>query len=966
MLSIFLTAAALNADIIFDFTHDAIELNTYIAADKRGVSVQRAVDGVQGIRVDMKKFVKGNASWPYVATGKNTLKLRDWSNFAYMRMRVKNLLSTPIPRIVITVRDHRNKRDSFSYSLGANREFDCYIPVKVLASKMDIKNIAKVDISIPTPAADYSLRVYSVELVNSKEPQKRFQSNPDEQVGNVYDLRKDILKVTLPKQYNAVKISGTAQDTIASVKAYDPKRGGANYGFVLSAVNGALNNGDLGYMTHFSYELEAIADEKQGGYCGVTLADNHGNSMWCGIGVLGKGYPARGEHQLWDTAMQLSDMKHLAYSYSSPLGAQTYRFKKFQFEFKPSEVMRQLARWQTIVARQNLNAVEKSELAALDQRLTAAYNKVKGKTFRRGDAVEFNRLALEVRSQYRALLRKHNDRVLAPATGKVFGVGIADSMDQVFLTGPGSEIKIAKNHALSLAANESEAFQVVVNANSTTLTNAQVTVSELRDLQGNKLTAEVAPVAFAQVKKCAFPQEHTTWFPAYIREGQQVCQIAARESMPFWVRITAAAGQQPGIYSGKVKVATDQGSYEFPLQIKVWNFQLPQGSVIPQMWYANDYHYLLFYNYGTTTTLLDKAEAYRKLDDKRHYFIDKHAAYRIPYDQIYWGPSTKEYRKTYYEAVNYHNQKYGVRAYTLLTFAPPSNVKYHFTKSNDPKLQQSVKFHDAQIAKWLNYAQSLGKATQVGGYVYGFDESPMTEVSAAYFKMIREKYPQLKTASTARYGDPANPHVKYLDIQIEVAMRYINRPELVAANRAAGKQVWWYVCDYPRPPEPTLMLSVPGAVPRVFMSLMAEKYRPEGFLFWSSIYWRNRDAKNPKYKIITDPAPRISWQTDGCHPGDAEEGTLFAPAENGRLLPSLRVENFRDGVEDQWYFEVLRREMKKAGTLPPEVQAACEKALQIGNDLVSGSSHYTVDSTVIRAKRDELARCIELVRSLNK
>jgi hypothetical protein len=150
------------------------------------------------------------------------------------------------------------------------------------------------------------------------------------------------------------------------------------------------------------------------------------------------------------------------------------------------------------------------------------------------------------------------------------------------------------------------------------------------------------------------------------------------------------------------------------------------------------------------------------------------------------------------------------------------------------------------------------------------------------------------------------------------------------------------------------------------MSLMAEKYKPEGFLYWSSIYWRNPDSRNPKFKVVTDSTPRIGWQTDGCHPGDCEEGTLFAPAENGRLLPSLRVENFRDGVEDQWYFELLRREMKKAGTLPPEVQAACEKALQVGDDLVAGSSNYVLDSKIIRAKRDELARCIELVRSLNK
>ena len=118
VLSIFLTAAALRAEMIYDFTHDAIELNTSLSESRRGVIVQRAVDGVRGVKVDYKKFVNGNASWPYIATAKNSLKSTDWSKFTYCKVSLANICSANVPRLIITVRDNRNKQASFNFSVA--------------------------------------------------------------------------------------------------------------------------------------------------------------------------------------------------------------------------------------------------------------------------------------------------------------------------------------------------------------------------------------------------------------------------------------------------------------------------------------------------------------------------------------------------------------------------------------------------------------------------------------------------------------------------------------------------------------------------------------------------------------------------------------------------------------------------------------------------------------------------------
>ena len=150
------------------------------------------------------------------------------------------------------------------------------------------------------------------------------------------------------------------------------------------------------------------------------------------------------------------------------------------------------------------------------------------------------------------------------------------------------------------------------------------------------------------------------------------------------------------------------------------------------------------------------------------------------------------------------------------------------------------------------------------------------------------------------------------------------------------------------------MLEVPAAVPRLFMGMMTEKYRPDGFLYWAATYWRNN-------KVPIGKGPYTNWNPTTCAQADASEGNLFAPGENRIILPSIRVENYRDGVEDHWYYTLLSRAVA-AGKGSPEARSTAREALKIPESVIRSTADYSIDPRLIRAERLKAARALEALK----
>ena len=91
-------------------------------------------------------------------------------------------------------------------------------------------------------------------------------------------------------------------------------------------------------------------------------------------------------------------------------------------------------------------------------------------------------------------------------------------------------------------------------------------------------------------------------------------------------------------------------------------------------------------------------------------------------------------------------------------------------------------------------------------------------------------------------------------------------------------------------------------------------------------------------------------------PRREKDGCWTCVGPNGTPLPTQRLENFRDGLEDLAYAKLLRKRL----AANPHAQWAGEaKRLLDAEGLVTSMTDYTADPVAILAWRDAMADLIE-------
>ena len=940
---IFCASLAIYAnDVIFDFTEGEIGFNGSISAEKRGVRVERMAEGGEGALVYYDKYVKGNAEWSYIDVRSKSLRTTDWSGYKTLIVKIENP-GALIPDFKVTIRDRDGKRFTENLALQANSTREYFINLTKVAKTINPARISWLDFAMSKSKTSFNIKMISLAL--SKDQANGKVLDPNRVVSRIYDLREDISRASAQglkikaQNINDIRISndswteGTPKYPALSINA---------------DTNGTLNNGALGFITHLCYELEQLSG--YGNYLGLMIRAG-GKRMWHGIGAVGEGLPIHGKQQIWGTELDMTDAQSITINSVGSFNANSFRLKKFQFEFRPEVLLEQLKPTLSMVARQNLNHSERKRLDAIEKTLETAYAKVKGETFIYQDAINFNRGVDEAKQAALKLLREHNRRVLPAMTAKDYGVGIADSMTSVFLEGPGSEIYPATKFELEMAGNEYESFQVVVLAGDTPLKNIRVEVDKPIDTSGHNIDVECAVVGHAKNKRLNYTQEYVGFYPNFIISYQQNSNVKPDETVPFWVRLKTPDKAVPGTYRTTVRISGENiQPYSFPVEIKVYNFSLPAGNVIPSAFHVNDLSLTNFYKAGKDPEMSKKLT---------YGFIDLCAKYKIPYNHLYWEHTTSDSRRGYFERLKYLNDKGLLDKFSWCTLnltSKPGHSRYktdYWMSPEDPEIDRFIAGVKAHMEKWLPLCREFGIADK--GYIYAFDEGSMNATTGRILSELKKAYPDVPIMTCGRFGSPDLPAVKDVDIWVTIAPQFISRPDLTTANRKAGRQVWWYVCNFPRPPEPTFMLDVPAVIPRLFMGMMTHKYQPDGFLYWAVTSWRSK-----KNEIITF-GPRTGWDAESG--GDSEEGNLFGPGMNYTVIPTIRIENYRDGIEDHWYYELLAREIKNnRHTIAPQILEEAKAALTVPEKVVRGSAEYTTDPQLIRMERQRVGKLLEEIR----
>jgi hypothetical protein len=174
------------------------------------------------------------------------------------------------------------------------------------------------------------------------------------------------------------------------------------------------------------------------------------------------------------------------------------------------------------------------------------------------------------------------------------------------------------------------------------------------------------------------------------------------------------------------------------------------------------------------------------------------------------------------------------------------------------------------------------------------------------------------------------------------------RADLADKVRATGKQVWWYICCGPGHPFCNMFVEFPAIEGRLLMGAQTAKYRPDGFLYYQTSIWNGKPITSGPF---TDWDPR-SWTT---YNGD---GSWTCPGPDGTPLATIRLENFRDGVEDYAYARLLEKAIAEVAKVasPTAAQtrwlARAKAALQVPAVVASSMTEYTQDpSDVYRWRR---------------
>jgi len=535
------------------------------------------------------------------------------------------------------------------------------------------------------------------------------------------------------------------------------------------------------------------------------------------------------------------------------------------------------------------------------------------------------------------LFQKSYQKLGMPENGML--VGFATSMEKILPRDMPFELTVAKEVEISLARNEKESFQVAVMSVGKDLQKVSVTVSDLESEEGEVFESgniDCDVVGYVETKqRPPYEVTYVGWWPDPILDFLGPVGIAEGDVQTFWIRIRASRTQAPGVYRGKIQVAAGCSGVKprnnpltFGLTVQVRSFCLPEHTPLPTA-----------ITFSERKAQMGGEENWPQM---KYEYADFLADYYIDYDSLYRGGPPD------YEIIQRLHDQGRLVAFNL------GNVFNAGTKAEG--FEQAI----AQTIERLRPAYE--KAKELGlleyAYIYGFDERPkeqfaLLEESA---QALRKAFPEVLLMTTSydhSYG--LESVVQTIDAWCPLTARF--DPEKAAQARAQGKKVWWYICCGPHNPHANWFVEYAAIEARLLMGAMTAKCRPDGFLYYALSIWN--DNKPISSGPFTEWNP-VSWTT---YHGD---GSLLCSGPGGKPVPTIRLENYRDGMEDFAYVcileEIIRQYEAKQESLSADETQWLEEARAaspVPENLVKTMAEYSHNPHEVYAWRNLVADLID-------
>jgi hypothetical protein len=457
---------------------------------------------------------------------------------------------------------------------------------------------------------------------------------------------------------------------------------------------------------------------------------------------------------------------------------------------------------------------------------------------------------------------------------------------------------VSDQFELSLARNEYESFQLAILPFGEDLNQLTLDVSDFTSKNGSiiqKNNIEVSLVDYNKIDwQAQYVASYKGWHPdplipykAGIKiSGEDVCR-------PVWITVFAPPGTKPGDYTGTISIgAAGMKKVTAMVKCRVWDFDLPVVSHLKTHSWDEISYLSDFYNLEEFP--LEWYQRFCELLLKNRFNPGSAGV-----NYVSMLPNSKgEYDFSRVEKVLSFGIDHGLTRFSILQMK-----KGLYT----PEEAEQVYNFAGAYAKFLRQKGWLDKAL-----VELWDEP--TDLEYPYIveraERLKKIDPGLRLQLFAE-GGPYDFWDKNTDkyglnnlVDIWAPVNIIESPE----TQANGGEIWTYFCTLARESAPNFFIDCPAIYQRS-IAWYCWMYGVDGFEHWSSNYfWRNVHKGKP----MDQKWPNIPWDSRTYYYFNGE-GQLVYPGPDGVPYSSIRLENFRDGMEDYEYLFRLRELLSKSG-----------------------------------------------------
>lgn len=384
--------------------------------------------------------------------------------------------------------------------------------------------------------------------------------------------------------------------------------------------------------------------------------------------------------------------------------------------------------------------------------------------------------------------------------------------------------------------------------------------------------------------------------------------LTAGMNRPIWISIDVPADSKPGLYRGGLRVRSDSGTLDFPIEVEVLSATLPA----PADW---SFHLDLWQHPESVARWHDvpawspehfalMKPMMKRLADAGQKTITTTLVHEAWNGQTYDAfPSMIEWTKrkdgswhfdyTNFDAwVSFMSDEVGMKnarihCYTMI----PWSLKFRYydeaSASNiDAALRPGTPDYDEHWGRFLeDFVRHLREKGWLKRTNIGIDERP-DELMRGAMATIEKHAPEIGIASAI--NAPSELTREFADIS-PIIQHSDGLLPLIAERRAAGKKTTFYTCTSPPVPN-TFTFSPPAEAE--WLGLFAAAADMDGYLRWAYNSW----VKNP-----LESTDFTSWPSGDCF--------LVYPGNRS----SVRFERLRDGIESWEKIHILRAKAKADG-----------------------------------------------------